>query len=99
MKRQAGSPSTRTAKKPKVKQWFPAGWDEKRVKDVIAHYENQTEEEQLAEHEAAFTADGHTVIVVPSELLPAIRRLLARHERLEEQKAARRDGRAKSEGR
>jgi hypothetical protein len=28
---------------------FPPGWDEKRVQDVIAHYEQQTEEETKVE--------------------------------------------------
>jgi len=32
---------------------FPPGWDEKRVHDVLAHYESQTEEEAVAEDEAA----------------------------------------------
>jgi hypothetical protein len=31
------------------KQKFPPGWNEQRVREVIAHYENQTEEEQAAE--------------------------------------------------
>ena len=30
---------------------FPAGWDEERVCQVIAHYEQQTEEEAVAEDE------------------------------------------------
>jgi hypothetical protein len=29
-----------------TKQNFPPGWDEDRVRDVLAHYENQTEDEQ-----------------------------------------------------
>jgi len=33
---------------------FPPGWDEKRVQAVLEHYENQTEEEAVAEDEAAF---------------------------------------------
>jgi hypothetical protein len=31
---------------------FPEGWDEKRVQAVIAHYEEQTDEEAVAEDEA-----------------------------------------------
>jgi hypothetical protein len=34
------------------KQKFPPGWDEKRVREVIAHYENQPEDEEFAEIEA-----------------------------------------------
>jgi hypothetical protein len=69
--------TTRPNKKPK-KQQLPPGWDEKRVREVIDYYENQTEDEQLAEHEAAFAADGQTVMVVPTELVPEIRKLIAR---------------------
>lgn len=33
---------------------FPPGWDEERVRRVLAHYEEQTEAEAAAEDEAAF---------------------------------------------
>lgn len=33
---------------------FPKGWDEKRVKRVLDHYENLTEDEAVAEDEAAW---------------------------------------------
>jgi len=33
---------------------FPPGWDEERVRKVLAHYEEQTEDEAVAEDEAAF---------------------------------------------
>lgn len=58
---------------------FPPGWDEERVRRVLAHYEQQTEEEAVAEDEAAFEDSTQTVIEVPKELLPAIRELIARH--------------------
>ena len=35
---------------------FPPGWDQERVKRVLAHYEMQTEDEALAEDEAAQSA-------------------------------------------
>lgn len=65
---------------------FPPGWDEKRVREVLAHYEAQTEEEAVAEDEAAFEQEGQTFIEVPKELLPRIRSLIA------DQKKARRHG-------
>jgi hypothetical protein len=59
-------------------QRFPSGWDEDRVKRLIAHYDALTEEEQIAEDEAAVSEqEGQTVITVPETLVPAIRRLLA----------------------
>jgi hypothetical protein len=40
---------------------FPAGWDEARVRRVLEHYERQTEDEEVAEDEAAFESRGQTV--------------------------------------
>jgi hypothetical protein len=57
---------------------FPPGWDEKRVRKVLAHYERQTEDEAVAEDEAAFENRTQTVMEVPNELVPAIRELIAR---------------------
>ena len=59
-------------------QKLPPGWDEKRVREVLAHYENQTEDEQFAEIEAAREAEGITLMAVPTELAPEVRALLAR---------------------
>jgi len=58
---------------------FPPGWNAERVKRVLAHYESQTEEEAVAEDEASFEAPGQTVIEVPSDIVPAIRELIAKH--------------------
>jgi len=63
----------------KKKQRFPTGWDEGRVRDVIEHYESQTEDEAVAEDEAAFEDPKQTVMEVPRELVPAIRELIAKH--------------------
>ena len=70
-------PAALKTKKPK-KQVFPRGWDEKRVKEVIAYYDSQTEDEELAEYEAAMKIKGRSVMLVPTELVPEIRRLIAR---------------------
>ena len=58
---------------------FPPGWDAERVKRVLAHYESQSEEEAVGEDEAAFEASGQTVMEVPTEIVPAIRELIAKH--------------------
>lgn len=59
-------------------QKFPPGWDEARVREVLAHYENQTEDEQFADIEAARELEGLTMMAVPTELVPEVRALLAR---------------------
>ena len=60
------------------KQKFPPGWDEKRVKELIANYENQTEDEEFADIEAAREAEDITMMAIPTDLVPEIRALLAR---------------------
>ena len=56
---------------------FPPGWDEARVRDVLEHYQSQTEDEAVAEDEAAFENTSHTVMVVPNDLVPAVRAILS----------------------
>jgi hypothetical protein len=58
---------------------FPPGWDEERVQRVLAHYEDQTEAEALAEDEAALEDPARTVMEVPRELIPTVRELIAKH--------------------
>jgi hypothetical protein len=60
------------------KQRLPQGWNEKRIRDLAAHHDQQTENEQAAEIEAALSAEGQTVMVVPTELVPEIRALITR---------------------
>ena len=74
MKKQAATPKTI----PRKKQVFPRGWNEKRVQEVIAYYDKQTEDEELAEYEAAMKVEGMVVMLVPKKLVPEIRRLIGR---------------------
>lgn len=57
---------------------FPPGWDEQRVRKVLAHYESQSAEEAVAEDEAAYEDPTQTVMEIPNELVPAVRELLAK---------------------
>jgi hypothetical protein len=59
-------------------QKFPPGWDENRVREVLAHYEGQSEDEQFAEIEAAREEEGMTLMAIPTELVPEVRALLAK---------------------
>ena len=61
-------------------QKFPAGWDEQRVKKLLAELDARTDDEWIAADEAAAAGAGdQAVITVPAALLPEIRRLLASH--------------------
>ena len=57
---------------------YPPGWDLERVRRLIQHYESQTDEEAIAEDEAAFEDQTQTTMQIPTELLPSVRALLAR---------------------
>ncbi|MEW6667958.1 MAG: hypothetical protein AB1512_22330 [Thermodesulfobacteriota bacterium] len=59
---------------------FPPGWDEERVRKVISHYEEQSEEEAVAEDEAAYEDKNAAVMEVPKRLVPAIREMIAKFE-------------------
>ena len=60
---------------------FPPGWDKERVRRVLEHYEKQTEDEAVAEDEAAYEDQTQTVMEVPVELVPTVRMLIAEHKR------------------
>jgi hypothetical protein len=64
-----------------AKNRFPTGWDQKRVERVLEHYENQSEEEAVAEDEAAFTDKDSVFVEVPRAILGAVRKLIAAHQR------------------
>ena len=57
---------------------FPQGWDEPRVQRVLEHYEDQSDEEAVAEDEAAFESTTHTAMEVPVDLVPVVRELIAK---------------------
>ena len=70
-----GTPERQTMSQNK----FPPGWNEERVKTVLAHYKEQSENEAVAEDEAAYEAPNQTVMEVPTILVPVIRELIAKH--------------------
>ena len=63
----------------KKRTQFPSGWDEARVQRVLKHYDAQTEDEAVAEDEAAFERPTHTAVGVPVSLVPKVRQLIAKY--------------------
>ena len=57
---------------------FPEGWDEERVRRVLEHYDEQSDEEAVAEDEAMYESITHTIMDIPVELVPKVRELLAK---------------------
>jgi hypothetical protein len=68
------SKSKKTAKT----KHFPEGWDLGRVQEVIAYYDNQTDEEAVAEYEAGMALNDMSMMLVPTEVVPEIEKLIAR---------------------
>ena len=62
----------------KKRNQFPAGWNERRVQQVLEHYEAQSDVEAVAEDEAAYRSTTTTVMKIPVKLVPAVRALLAK---------------------
>jgi len=58
---------------------YSKGWNRKRAEALIEHYENQTDDEAIAEAEAAYNAVKTTMMQVPVELVPRFRKLIAKH--------------------
>jgi len=57
---------------------FPKNWDEKKIRTVLDHYESQTEDEAVAEDEAAYEDITQTFMGIPVDLVPLIRELIAK---------------------
>ena len=66
-------------KKTKVtKPKLPPGWTQKEIRELAEYYDNLTEHEQVAEIEAGLAKEAQTVMVVPTDLVPEIRKLILR---------------------
>jgi hypothetical protein len=73
--------SNRPKARKRIKQRFPPGWNERKVRAVIEHYDNLTEEEWAREIETAPEVTDETLISVPTELLPVVRKLIGQHQK------------------
>ena len=60
---------------------YPDGWDQKRIREVLEHYEPQTEDEQFEEIEASLEQDEMTLVSVPSKIMPEVLALIAREQK------------------
>ncbi|MCX7001709.1 MAG: hypothetical protein NTV22_00365, partial [bacterium] len=56
---------------------FPQGWDEGRVHEVLAQCEAHTEDEAVAEDEAAFENQSQSLMEIPNARVPNVRALMA----------------------
>jgi hypothetical protein len=66
------------ASKRKDPNRYPKGWTARSIQDLIDHYENQSEDDAVAEDEAAYRSTVMTMMAVPVELVPAVQKLIAK---------------------
>lgn len=59
---------------------LPEGWNDAKLRRVLAHYEEQTEHDALIEDEAGVRS-AETVMAIPYELVPEVRELIAKRQR------------------
>ena len=59
---------------------LPKGWDDAKLRRVLAHYEEQTEQDALIEDEDGVQS-AETVMSVPYELVKEVRELIAKRQR------------------
>ncbi|MEM7734957.1 MAG: hypothetical protein AAF267_04130 [Deinococcota bacterium] len=62
-----------------MKPELPKGFTEEQVKSILKHYETQTEDEAIAEDEAALALE-ETLMQVPLELVADVRALIAKRQ-------------------
>jgi hypothetical protein len=60
------------------RQRLPKGWSEEKIRQLAEYHDNLTEDQQAAEIESALADKHQTVMVVPSELVPEIVKLINR---------------------
>lgn len=80
MKNMTIAKDIKSAKPKKVAQRLPRGWTEAKVRAVVDHYDHLTDEQLAREIEEAVEVKD-TTMSVPTELVPAIARLIQDHQR------------------
>ena len=61
---------------------YPPGWDDERVQRLIQHDNSQSDEEAIAEDEAASEIEDQTLMEVPNDLVPVVRELIAKRSKV-----------------
>ena len=63
-------------KKTMKKQKLPRGWTQEKLRKLAERHENMTEDQQVAEIESAIDIENRTMMFVPTELVPEVRKLI-----------------------
>ena len=57
---------------------YPKGWTAKQIKELADHYENQSEDQAMAEDEAAYRSTRLTMMAVPVQLVPKVQKMITK---------------------
>ena len=76
MKKKKAKPPRKTSHTPAAH--YPKGWNQQRADEIAQYYDNQSDEEAIAEAEAAYRAKAFAMIQVPIKLVPEVQKLLAK---------------------
>jgi len=58
---------------------LPADWNPSRARDVVRHYDAQTEDDSIAEMRAAFERSSGVLMRIPQKLAPLVKKLVDKH--------------------
>ena len=64
--------------RPRDENTYPSGWSHRKVQRVLKHYENQTDEEAIAEDEGAYCDPSFTMMQIPKGLVPRVQKLISK---------------------
>ena len=71
-------PASRRPKSLRDPNRYPKGLDRAKVQELVEHYESQTDDEAIAEAEAAYHNPASTMMEVPVSLVPKVQKLIAK---------------------
>jgi len=74
-KRASRAAPPRSAKDPSP---YPKGWNRQRTQALIDYYDHQSDDDAVAEAEAAYQNNTTTMMAVPVELVPKVQKLIAK---------------------
>lgn len=57
---------------------YPKGWDARSIAALAIHYEKESDDDAVAEHEAAYRSTVVTMMAIPVELVPNFQKLLGK---------------------
>jgi hypothetical protein len=81
MKTKPKKSSAKSALKRRDPNRYPKGLNRRKALELIDYYENQTDEEAIAEDEAAYCSKHSTMMEIPNEFVWLVQKLISKGKR------------------